>query len=64
MKKRNTKKTITGWSLQVTWSDGKDETITDIDDETARAVDTYLTEIEKHGDLAKPSTEFVRDKSL
>ena len=64
MKKRNTKKKITGWSLQVTWSDGKDETITDIDDETARAVDTYLTEIEKHGDLAKPSTEFVRDKSL
>ena len=64
MKKRNTKKTITGWSLQVTWSDGKDQTITDIDDETARAVDTYLTEIEKHGDLAKPSTEFVRDKSL
>ena len=64
MKKRNTKKTITGWSLQVKWSDGKDETITDIDDETARAVDTYLTEIEEHGDLAKPSTEFVRDKSL
>ena len=64
MKKRNTKKKITGWSLQVTWSDGKDETITDIDDETARAVDTYLTEIEEHGDLAKPSTEFVRDKSL
>ena len=64
MKKRKTKKTITGWSLQVTWSDGKDETITDIDDETARAVDTYLTEIEEHGDLAKPSTEFVRDKSL
>jgi len=47
MKKRNTKKTITGWSLQVTWSDGKDETITDIDDETARAVDTFLSELDE-----------------
>ena len=55
------KKTITGWSIAVTWSDGTKETITDIDDETARAVDTYLTEIEEHGDLAKPSTELVRE---
>jgi len=41
------KKTITGWSIAVTWSDGKEENILDIDDETARAVDTYLTEIEE-----------------
>jgi hypothetical protein len=41
------KKTITGWSIAVTWSDGKKENILDIDDETARAVDTYLTEIEE-----------------
>jgi len=59
-----TKKRIIGWALQVTWDDGKEETITDIDDDTASSVDAYLTEIEKHGDLAKPSTELVRDKSL
>ena len=47
------KKTITGWSIAVTWSDGTKENITDIDNETAKAVDTYLTEIEEHGDLAK-----------
>ncbi len=41
------KKTITGWALQVTWSDGKDETLLDIDDETASAVDTFLTELEQ-----------------
>ncbi len=48
-----TKKTITGWSIAVTWSDGTKENITDIDNETAKAVDTYLTEIEEHEDLAK-----------
>jgi hypothetical protein len=41
------KKTISGWALQVTWDDGKEETITEIDDETAGAVDTFLTELEE-----------------
>ena len=41
------KKTISGWALQVTWDDGKEETITEIDDETASAVDAFLTELEK-----------------
>ena len=50
MAKRNmkkSKKTITGWALQVTWSDGRDETILDLDDDTAGAVDTFLTELEQ-----------------
>ncbi len=47
MKKRNTKKTITGWALQVTWSDGKDETLLNIDDDTAGCVDTFLTLLEQ-----------------
>ena len=64
MQKKQTKKTITGWALQVTWSDGREETILDVDDETARAVDTFLSEIEEHGDLARPGTELVREKSL
>ena len=41
------KKTISGWAIQVTWDDGKEETITEIDDETAGAVDAFLTELEK-----------------
>ena len=53
MKKRNTKKTITGWSLQVTWSDGKDERLLDMDDETASAVDTFLTELEQERNANK-----------
>ena len=55
------KKTITGWSIAVTWSDGKRENILDIPDEVAQFIDDYLTEIEEHGDLAKPSTELVRE---
>ena len=47
VQKKQTKKTITGWALQVTWSDGRDETILDLDDDTAGAVDTFLTELEQ-----------------
>jgi hypothetical protein len=47
MQKKQTKKTITGWALQITWSDGRDETITEIDDQTAGEVDTFLTELEQ-----------------
>ena len=45
-----TKKRIIGWALQVTWDDNKEETITEIDDETAGAVDTFLTELEEERD--------------
>ena len=45
-KQKETKLKITGWALQVTWSDGRDETILDLDDETAGAVDIFLTELE------------------
>ncbi len=47
------KKTITGWAIAVTWSDGKNETILDVDDETAGAVDTFLTELEQERDANK-----------
>ena len=46
-KQKETKLKITGWALQVTWSDGRDETILDLDDDTAGAVDTFLTELEQ-----------------
>ena len=41
------KKTVSGWAIQATWSDGTEETITEIDDQTAGEVDTFLTELEK-----------------
>jgi len=53
MKKRNTKETIIGWALQVSWSDGRDERLLNVDDETARAVDTFLTELEQERNANK-----------
>ena len=52
-KQKETKLKITGWALQVTWSDGREEILTDIDDQTAGAVDTFLTELEQERDANK-----------
>ena len=49
--KKQTKKTITGWALQVTWSDGREEILTDIDDQTAGEVDQYLNLLELERDV-------------
>jgi len=38
---------ITGWSINVKWSNGEGESITDIPDDVAQSIDEYLTEIEK-----------------
>ena len=51
MQKNQTKKTITGWALQVTWSDGREEILTDIDDQTAGEVDHYLNLLELERDV-------------
>ena len=37
---------IIGWSIDVKWSNGKEEKITEIPDEVAQYIDDYLTEIE------------------
>ena len=37
---------ITGWTIDVKWSNGKEEKITEIPDEVAQYIDDYLTEIE------------------
>ena len=50
-RKKQTKKTITGWALQVTWSDGREETLTDIDDQTAGEVDRFLNLLELERDV-------------
>tara|TARA_R100000995_G_scaffold44686_1_gene21049 strand:- start:222 stop:380 length:159 start_codon:yes stop_codon:yes gene_type:complete len=42
----NDKKKIISWSIDVKWSDGSQENLTDMDDTTAGVVDDYLTEIE------------------
>ena len=36
---------VIGWSINVKWSDGQEENLTDCDDDTASAVDTWLNEI-------------------
>ena len=37
---------IIGWSIDVKWSNGKEEKITEIPDDVASVIDDYLTEIE------------------
>ena len=37
---------IIGWSIDVKWSNGKEESITAIPDDVASVIDDYLTEIE------------------
>ena len=65
MQKKQTKKTITGWALQVTWSDGREETILDLDDDTAGAVDTFLTELEqeRQASSVKQDNDFLDRQS-
>jgi hypothetical protein len=38
---------IIGWSIDVKWSNGEEESITDIPDDVAQSVDEYLTEVEE-----------------
>ena len=44
------KKTISGWAIIATWSDGTEETITEIDDDTAGYVDSFLNDYENEQD--------------
>ena len=37
---------IIGWAVEVEWSDGKIEKLTDCDDATADCVDEWLAELE------------------
>ena len=37
---------VIGWSIDVKWSNGKEESITEIPDDVALVIDDYLTEIE------------------
>jgi len=51
---------IMGWNIQITWTDGKSETITDLPDDIAQSIDDYFSDLEtekahehafKHGEL-------------
>ena len=37
---------VIGWSIDIKWSNGKEEKITKIPDDVASVIDDYLTEIE------------------
>ena len=37
---------IMGWHMDITWTDGKTETIVDFPDDISQAVDDYLNELE------------------
>ena len=38
---------IIGWSIDIEWSNGKVEKLTDIPDDITSGIDEYLTEIEE-----------------
>ena len=45
--KLKSKLKILSWKINVRWSDGAEEDLSDCDDDTASAVDQWLTEVEE-----------------
>ena len=46
MQKKQTKKTVVSWAIQVEWSDGTVENLNDLPNDVANTVDEWLTEKE------------------
>ena len=40
-------RTITGWSINVVWSDGEEQVLTDMPSWVAKEVDNWLTDLEE-----------------
>lgn len=38
---------ITGWSINITWSNGKEEVLLDMPDDVAETIDEWLSELEE-----------------
>ena len=47
MPKKQTKKTVVSWAIQVEWSDGTVENLNDLPNGVADTVDEWLTENER-----------------
>ena len=47
MQKKQTKKTVVSWAIQVEWSDGTIENLNDLPNGVANTVDEWLTENER-----------------
>ena len=45
-RKKQTKKTVVSWAIQVEWSDGTVENLNDLPNGVAHEVDEFLTELE------------------
>ena len=45
-RKKQTKKTVVSWAIQVEWDDGEVENITALPSGVAHEVDEFLTELE------------------
>ncbi len=45
-RKKQTKKTVVSWAIQVEWSDGTVENLNDLPNGVANTVDEWLTELE------------------
>ena len=48
---------VISWAINVKWSDGNEENITEIAADTASSVDTFLTELEQRKNTERKNTE-------
>lgn len=54
-------KTVTAWSINVVWSDGREEVLADMPSYVSREVDNWLTHLEEEVN-AEESTEEGEDE--
>ena len=50
-------KTVTAWSINVVWSDGREEVLTDMPSYVSREIDNWLTHLEEEVNADEPTEE-------
>jgi len=58
---------ITGWNLQITWSDGKSETIINLPNDLSQGLDDYFSDLETelaHDHAMKHSDTYVNKRDV
>ena len=50
-------RTVTAWSINVVWSDGVEQVLTDMPSWVAKEVDNWLTDLEEEVNADEPTEE-------
>lgn len=50
-------KTVTAWSVNLVWSDGTEEVVTNVPSYVAQEVDNWLTHLEEETNADEPTEE-------